>query len=44
MINFNAVEFSERHSEEVMFLLTLSVLGPFQSIKNCQKVQRSARK
>ena len=26
MINFDAVEFSERRSEEVMFLLTLSVV------------------
>ena len=25
MINFDAVDFSERRSEEVMFLLTLSV-------------------
>ena len=25
MINFNKVNFSERHSEEVIFLLTLSV-------------------
>ena len=25
MINFDAVDFSERHPEEVMFLLTLSV-------------------
>ena len=26
MINFDAVDFSERRSEEVMFLLTLSVV------------------
>ena len=26
MINFDAVDFSERRPEEVMFLLTLSVL------------------
>ena len=28
MINFNAVDFSERCSEEVMFLLALSVFVP----------------
>ena len=27
MINFDAVDISERRSEEVMFLLTLSVLN-----------------
>ena len=29
MINFDAVDFSERRSEEVMFLLTLSVFQAF---------------
>ena len=35
MIKFDAVDFSERRSEEVMFLLTLSVYcGPIFSVSD----------
>ena len=34
MINIDAVDFSEHHSEEVMFLLTLSVVQPRHILGN----------
>ena len=37
MINFDAVDFSERRSEEVMFLLTLSVLKLLQYYYSLKK-------
>ena len=40
MINFDVVNFSERRSEEVMFLLTLSVLRISTTTKNSMPVYK----
>ena len=39
MNHFDAVDFSECHSEEVMFLLTLSVVGGKTHSKKAQVLQ-----
>ena len=46
MVNFDAVDFSERHSEEVMFLSTLSVVYLFHVGRpaNLQRMERLSTK